>query len=470
MKKLLSFVLLALTALLLFGCGEKNAEPPGETETGYDIIEPDTESKKQTSQNYLNQINNVDPEGDFFTVATTGFDLKTDNDSVSYSNALSERCKIVEDKFGTRISELVCADPDTMLSDLYTSYLSGVYYSDIMVIPVSAVADFAAKGMLMNVNSLPFADYSAPYFDPDAMEQFTVGKKVYAASGDFNRDIGSYYCLFVNRSILDECGIKMPFDSVIDGTWTWDKLYEMIVSVNGINKSVKGIAYPDENEFADIVFASSGAKYLADNGNQPKASFADGSTADAVDAFRRIVKSGLGNNVSSSSTKFTDGDVLFFISTVDMIKQLSTTEISWCILPLPKLHESDETYFSRAASSYPVVTVPINNGYVEDTSYILSALNAASSGWLDDAYYDMLVEKYARDAYALNMLDYVCGIKAGRLSFDLAKTMSYRNGDIGAGTYGVIRDSGNFGDFESRYAPASELIDSIFLLYTVNIY
>ncbi|MBQ7501010.1 MAG: extracellular solute-binding protein [Clostridia bacterium] len=471
MKKIALVLLLIFAAAFVVSCGKTTTkEPAKEKDQGYSIIEPETEKKKKISLEYLAGIPDAKPEGDFFTVATAGFDLKNDSDSVSYSNALDERNKMVEEKFGTQLTELKCKDPETMLADLYTSYLSGVYYSDIMVIPVSSVADFAAKGMLMNVNSLPYADYAMEYFDAETMKEFKIGRKVYAVSGAFNKDIGSYECLFINRTILENCGMDVPYASVADGSWTWDKLYEIMTSVNAAQPGISGLGYTNESEFADMVFASSGAKYLTDTDDLPKASFDRDISSEPISLFGKLVKSGLCFSSESSGKELAGSDVLFFVSTVDKIRDFAESETSWCILPVPKVNASQTTYCSRVSGKHPVVTIPVNNSYVEDTSYILSALNAASYGWFDDVYYEKLIEKYIRDGDALNMLDYICGAKGGNVSFDLAKTMSYRNREIGEYTYGVIRDSGNFGGFDGRYSSAKEMLDSIFMLYSVSVY
>jgi hypothetical protein len=83
--------------------------------------------------------------------------------------------RAVEEKFNTTI---IANSTDTaaILADVKTAINSGMYYADLMAIPLSSVGSFWASGALGNLYTLPYASYDADYYHADIIEAAHAGE------------------------------------------------------------------------------------------------------------------------------------------------------------------------------------------------------------------------------------------------------------------------------------------------------
>ena len=305
-----------------------------------------------------------------------------------------------------------------MLRTARLNLLSGVYYTDLFSIPQKDLGRFAAEGLLLRTTSLVGADFSAEWYDTTMMNEAAYSSESYGIYGDFNRDIASYYCLYVNRDLLAAAGLEMPYDKVRDGSWTWDELINMLRANTDINGTA-GVSSPDMGLLTNAVYKSGGNSYVDTGvGRSPVLSFNNESTAGVMSLLRRIGGHKTLYNYTAESgsarSDFIEGKSLFYIGTVGEMKIITTMTPDWCILPLPKTVASLDTYYSYVSPDHAVIAVYAGS-HCGDMTEVIDALYASSTGgYLSDAYYYELIDTSIRDASALDMMDYICGLKGGK--------------------------------------------------------
>ena len=424
MKRLLLLVIAVLVCLSVTSCKEKEitAEPADDTtvteDNGRVEVVVDTDSMKKTAVDALNGINSVDLGGKNFTIASTASMVYVpDTKDTNYSAALDERNRMFEKKCSAELLQFE-DDADTMLETARLNLLSGVYYTDLFSVPQKDLGRFIAEGLLLRTTSLVGADFSKSWYDGSMMNEAAYSSESYGIYGDFNRDIASYYCLYVNRDMLYAAGLTMPYDKVRDGSWTWDELINMLRANTDINGTA-GVSSSDMNLLTKAVYKSGGNFYVNTGlGKEPHLAFNNEKTTGVMSLFRSIGghKTLYNDTAESGSARseFMQGRSLFYIGTVGEMKIITTMSPDWCILPLPKTVASLDTYYNYVSPDHAVIAVYAGS-HCGDMTEVIDALYASSTGgYLSDAYYYELIDTSIRDASALDMMDYICGIKDGK--------------------------------------------------------
>ena len=195
------------------------------TEDGGDVSHP--ENAADRAKKRVAALQNDDFSGQSFIIATSSeMTFATDGESY-YDRALLLRDSIVEEKYNIDIIN-VYVDDRTIEQEMVNSSLAGDYYADLLSVPEFRIGSLAAKGLIMNLRSLPFygtvdsysKNYSAAY----------AGSSIYADIGAASTDFSKIYAVFFNRSAVESLGHDID-KMVEDGEWTWDTFEKCLVDV-----------------------------------------------------------------------------------------------------------------------------------------------------------------------------------------------------------------------------------------------
>lgn len=423
MKRLLLLVTAVLICLSVTSCKKNKIEteaPETDPAVTDNITEVavDTDSMKKKAVEALNGIDSVDLGGKNFTIASSAAMVYVpETKDTNYRMAIDERNRMFEKKCSAELLQFN-DNEDIMLRTAHLNLLSGVYYTDLFSVPQKELGKFAAQGILLKTTSLVGADFSADWYDGTMMSQAAYSSESYGIYGDFNRDIANYYCIYVNRDLLTSAGLKMPYDKVKDGSWTWDELLVMLRANADINGAA-GVCSSDMGLLTKAVYKSGNNSFVETGmGKDPSLAFNNEKTAGVISLLRRIggYKTLYNETAESGSAQsdFMQGKSLFYIGTVGEMKTITTMSPDWCILPLPKTIASNDTYYSYVSPDHAVIAVYAGS-HCTDITEVIDALYASSTGgYLSDAYYYELIDTSIRDSAALDMMDYICGIKGGK--------------------------------------------------------
>ncbi|MHB1152334.1 MAG: hypothetical protein ACYCWE_12825 [Eubacteriales bacterium] len=473
-NRVFRFILLLLTAVIaMSSCGiitinrpDKITEPTTDDQGETVTDNSETTAKVTTSDNsvipiappdnqkaakkYLDALTSRDLKGVGMVISTTDNSLFTpDNDGTPAVTARLLRNRAVETKYNTIIMTNVCASIDVMLSEAKQSLNSGMYYADLLAVPSLNLGAFKAQNLLFNLNSLPFTDYTAPYYNFDAMRQMSGGYSIYGAAGELTENMEDMYLMFFNKTILEKYDIENPYLLVEDGKWTWDKMREMIITVNdNINSNgdtpITGhAAQTDTDTYIDIMFASTGQHYMtAGVGIIPTVSFNTTNTNKLIETARNLLfKDGTyldaDDNDNTAMTSFYNGSLLFYVNRLFASSWFINMKDSWGILPIPKLNMAQGNYYTYFDKSIPVMAVLASGVGVEKIGLLMQALNAASYKYINDTYYTHLSNNVFRDNGSINMLDYVRRYPRYDFAYMFGSDYSY----IPDGTYNLLRKS-----------------------------
>jgi multiple sugar transport system substrate-binding protein len=118
---------------------------------------------------------------------------------------------------------------------------------DVFWIPGTDVADFATRGLILNLGDLAAGTegFTADAFYPGPMEFLTYNPETAASGADSGalwglpRDV-STFVLYINQDLLAEAGAPDPIALAAEGNWTWDTFLEVATAVRGLGSDIYG--------------------------------------------------------------------------------------------------------------------------------------------------------------------------------------------------------------------------------------
>ena len=277
--------------------------------------------------------------------------------------------------------------------------------------------------LLVDLHSIPNLDISNEWWDQNAAKDFSIGSKLYITVGDIlisDKDGGWIYTF--NKDMADDFNIEYPYQMAKDGTWTYDRFYDMAKQVNAdLNGDGQmsgaadrfGIATEAYDTYA--AFFYSGGRIFSNKNNlgYPEYTINDEYSVSAFDKYYTIVSDtstyykGDSGSVSDA-TVFQEGRALFRGTTFNNIRlHYRDLEFDFGLVVAPKYNEAQENYghVVSIGTSASVVCVPQTSADLDFTGFMLEAICFESTETLIDAYINVAFNsKYVRDEESIEMI------------------------------------------------------------------
>lgn len=270
--------------------------------------------------------------------------------------------------------------------------------------------------------NMPYAKTDNPWWYQNVKRDLNFGDKVYVMAGAYN-----FHCLrgagalSFNKTMLDEIGLEYPYQLVLDGQWTIDKLIEYskaaAADLNGDGK----IDYENDRlgvagwkwEMIPAYFVGMGGQPVTkDIFNMPELNINNERTFTVIDKLIELfsdTSTWTGGSVYGVSGKmFSEGRLLFHDTTLDGLSGLRNMEDDFGAVPYPKLDQEQESYYSRIVNFSSLTYIPVTNTKLELTSAVLEYMAYLADRDLIPAYYDIILTvKTTRDVETEAMIDII---------------------------------------------------------------
>ena len=398
---------------------ETETEKPKETEK-----DPETEAPKETleifeyeglkkAEAYLESIGAYDFGGQTVFIKTTAENADVlhpdleENEGNTYSEAVYERNRIVEERYGCEF-HYQTTTMEAMTADIKAAIKNEEYYADLLAVRENELPILIKEGYLYNLRSLPFLDVNAEYFNASASKALSAGYHDYGIISYATIDPDKISCIFVNVGLLGEERAEKIVSSVKNGEWTFDMLSELTAET-------KLITDFDVDALVDVVSASAGLT-LVDNSRKASPTVKLPAAADTVVEICRKLLSGsvVFNDVNEENEvtdfardRFISGEEALYLGEMGFMNHLSSVPFEWSVLPIPKTDAELDGYRAYVTENTLTLSVPINTADPDGASVLLRALSAASAGYLRDAYVEYHMYNTVRSSAALSMIEAV---------------------------------------------------------------
>ncbi len=469
--KIISLLLCAaILCASLISCGG-TADDGAAADTAAATAAAETESTETLRENYPDTI----PDGLDFGGATVTIhgrgnthpqrELSAEQTGDIIDDAVYYRNLSVEDRLNVKIETYTpygWQEYGTGMNQIRSSVQAGEDAYQIIAGYSSPIPALSAEGLLLNLKEIPYIDLEQPWWVRSTVNDLTIHNKLYFLCGDIALTMLEYcYSIAVNLDIARNYNVEDVYDTVLDGRWTLDRMYEIS---SGIYSDLDGDGARNENDLYGLYIGSEigndlGAFIQSCDIHFTRRSEDDIPYLDAdVDKLIILTEKnyklfyendgGYVNTSIKAYEKFPAGHMLFAPSYLyfypDFYKGM---ESDYGILPYPKLDESQPEYRTGLQGGFSIWCVPISVQNLELSGAVMEAMAAQSYRTLTPTYYETALKvKYSRDEKSIKMLDI---IRDGAvIDFDYVY-----NGMIG-GPLGLHREivSGKKSDFASKWA------------------
>jgi ABC-type glycerol-3-phosphate transport system substrate-binding protein len=281
----------------------------------------------------------------------------------------------------------------------------------------------------MELNEFPVIDLEAPWWDQNAKNSLSIGKKLYFCPSDLillHNNAAS--AVIFNKKMLRDYGIGDLYSLAASGKWTVDKL---IAITKDIYQDINGDGIMDENDLYGIacyrdallgIMHSAGGRICEkDEKDLPYLTLNSEAAVTALNlAFDLMYAPGAWNLHKELEPKglpvyditermFSEDRVLFYSVLLRDVEQFRNMESDFGIIPVPKLTEAQPGYGSTVNQHVGrALAVPVTVKDKQRAGTIIEALTAESKYTLLPAYYDITLQrKVSRDNESEAMLDII---------------------------------------------------------------
>ena len=435
MKNKLIAAILLLSACLLSSCQgaaenpqNTGGEASGETQTETEIIE--------TVSPYADEL----PAGLDFGGLEVRFYSREHfrfNDEITVdelngdvvNDAIYNREQTVEDRLGVSIANTKEGASHGSVDKMKSLVLAGDDAYDIFTASMYTTAPAASSGIFLNLYDVAYIDSSKPYYTQSYIEKSRMGENLYTITGDISLSLIRYsFAVIFNKNLLESYGVDSPYSSVLDGSWTHEKLK---ATVAGIYSDINGNGVPDDGDIYGLgtsnviivdAYCSSYDLHMMDNGEDgyPYFNIDLEKMANAVNMIYdlnfntdgvRVYREISDNNEMTDLTDYFAQDHLLFINNWiygTETQFLRDMESDYGIIPYPKYDENQENYYTFQHDQIGVFAIPITTKIADAAGAVLEAMSSESSKTVVPAYYDIALKgKYTRDEESAAMIDII---------------------------------------------------------------
>ncbi len=425
-KRTVSAALTLMLAVLSFGCGTETA-PSGETSA-------DAPSVTEAPVTEPAPINNL-PELDLGNYELRV--LKQDQDKILWcpnkfapeeengdvlNDAYYRRNLLVTEKYGFSIKEtIIPGEPQTEINRLIAA---GDDAYDIVLMYLNK-ANASYDGSFLDFYTLPYLDLSKPYWDQALMRDMTVGGRLCLMTGDLivqSRDDNALLLIY-NSPLAEDFKLGNLYDTVRDGKWTYDKMYDCIKVVSA---DLDDPAVKNEKDRMGVIYSGGdvGPSYFAScdvqlfTMNDGKLSFT-GDAERVYGVYEKVQKIFSDHELSLDQQTIQSNDrisvlgsvldnklCLFEVMSPGTVQRAAFREVkaNFGMLPLPKYEEKQESYRTSIGVSTAYIYLPATIKSPDKVAYILEAMSS-ESGELVETYFTRCLEgKFSRDENAYEMM------------------------------------------------------------------
>lgn len=424
---ILSCAVLAASVLSCISCGDTQQEQPADVQTS------GTAETTEAVTEEVYQFPALNMEGKDFTILNThqeyGFYSALDQESTTgdgLDDAVYERNRKLEQQFNFHFKIVNDYLLDAAAKALKTSVLAEDNAYDVAFIRDYYMTQPITEGYVLDMSGCDTLHFDKPWWDSEAIEQTRLGdlRKILYAFTDISLvDFEGTICCFFNDRLLDNLDIEKPYQLVLNGKWTLDRLNEIITaganlngdddfSWNSSGQSVYGMTSWDQCYDA-LLIGSDLDFFTIDKSND--LTFAVDNEKFYTRALKLVDILGVSGHYihttfltdSHYETAFKNGRAVMMTAQLKASNKYRDMTDTYGIVPIPKYDEAQENYRNLRSYVY-VMCIPTTCEKPETVGTVMDAMAYLTYRDIMPYFYEShLSQKLLRDEESIAMLDII---------------------------------------------------------------
>ncbi len=247
---------------------------------------------------------------------------------------------------------------------------------DIVAYPSYAAASLAVRDYhtnLLDKDVFPYFDFSLNCWNQSLFDNGTVNSQMFFCAGDLNLSmLDNAVVMWHNQTLYDSIkGAEDPEDIqnlVVSGKWTYAELFKWASYSDTQNTSDKcddiyGLYMSDDAGVIDAISQAWMIEIIDTNSDGTHRFDWNGRSGTAPTSFKNLYSAqgnAYGKRGCTHGSHFAQAVELFCVDTLNpggdnlAIREMEDT---YALLPLPKLYQYDESYYTTSAEGYNLMSV-----------------------------------------------------------------------------------------------------------------
>jgi len=357
---------------------------------------------------------------------------------------------------------------------------AGDHANDIFAMHGAHLFYNATRGMFLDWNVyMENNDLSQTWWDQDFRTKTAIGGKLFGMTGAISyNSIGGTFCIFFNKEIATRYELEFPYQSVLDGTWTFEKFQTMSRAVTA-DLNGDGTISADADQyglyssswgFPIATFYMAGDSIITlDEEGTPTLTAHNERTEDIMQKLKNYYSEP--GALIPGYTDQTDIDLfrmeraLFGSASMGALIRYRDMEAEIGVVPYPKYDENTDRYYSLVDAGENVFSIPttaVNNDMTK-ISIITEALAIEGYYSVLPIYYEKALKtKYARDNESEQMLEMITASRYFDYGYFDA-TIDWNLSYIGRTMLNQTKDFASY--YASIRKSAEKNLDKVFQMY-----
>lgn len=341
----------------------------------------------------------------------------------------------VEERLGVNLNVItragfVSSDRNPFINYVHNSILANDEEFQLLGALTASITTITRNGSLIDLMTLPYLDFTSPWWAQGLKEQTTIGGKLYFAAGDISLSLlKTTMCLYFNIELAENFDITNMYDIVYNGGWTIDKASELstIVSADLNGDGVMttddryGFILYDFNHFNAFIPSFDLSVTEADNEGGYNLVFGNEKVSSAIERLCSFFHNETGNTFANTQdagndgsfqdslrNAFANGRSLIISAEFNHAEIYRDMENDFGIMPFPKWDENQDEYQTFARNVFNSFGVPVTCSDTDMAAAVLEAMASENYRTLTSTYYNTALKtKYAREEEAVRMYDII---------------------------------------------------------------
>ncbi len=433
LRFLASLLAVGTIAMSFAACASDSTSTDDTTSQGTTAAQDvETTEAVETTTALTNGLPEVDLNGIDFNILQRSefvYEFGAESTGEVVNDAVYDRNLAVSERFNAKLNVLDVkgswSEMETFKKALNDSILAADGSYDLVAGASNYVMAMTSEGGFVDLMTVDHLDFSKPWWSQGFVDNMQVKGALYMASGDVALTSVENMCVVLfNKQLVSDYKLDMPYDAVLDGSWTLDK---MMASAKQVSEDINGDGVFDANDRYGFMTVNNMVRAMIqsfeipytslDDEGYPQIDFMSDRLVTAFDKVSAAMKEQSSLNYTSDMVEtlsladamqkiFSNAQVLFMSQVLSSAEQLRSMEVDFGILPYPKLDESQERYYTTVLENLTAMGIITSAKDYDNSGLILEALAFEGYDKITPAYIDTALKgKYTRDVESEAMVD-----------------------------------------------------------------
>ncbi|MCL2813193.1 MAG: hypothetical protein FWD23_01190 [Oscillospiraceae bacterium] len=338
-----------------------------------------------------------------------------DESGENVEDAIYLRNKKIEERFNINFVTVPVVSPE---KEALKAVRAGDDALDLVVTHMIELAGSSLSNPYLDWNSLPGDILSRIWFLQDAVKEMSVNNKLFVVPGEYCLSIlYNSYCMYFNKTLVQNHGLENPYRLVLEGLWTLEKLNEI---TRGLYQDLDGDGKKSTGDFYGLAtnYYSAAVTYTYSSGMRIMQNNSSGIPENIVPSekiyanFNKVYDLLINNpgafagDWGQDSTIYRENRAVFLNDLFSAAKSFRTLEDDFGMIPYPKFDEAQQGYYTMSDGGSSMMAIPNTVKDPGRIGKVVGALNAESWKTVVPQYYDVALKiKFARDDESVQVLD-----------------------------------------------------------------